>query len=149
MLTPAQWASYRDKVNETNNSFNQEEVIWRRTISNLDRYGEDNKETVDITILALLQYNIFRSWPMTSESTSGALDKESMVMILNIDYLSKNGYLTINGNLDFDPSSDIFIHNSQEYRAAGETPMSQAGDRPLFIQIILKRLKTPTGTNKY
>jgi hypothetical protein len=86
---------------------------------------------------------------MTDETVSGALDKENIVAMLNRDYLDGLGYLTADGMIDIDPGVDIFFHLGLEYRSAGETPISQAGDNPLHYYLVLKREETPTGTDKY
>jgi len=150
MLTPAQWQSYKDIVNQASESFNQETVTWYRLARNFQRYGEDNGPVYDQRSLpCLISYNVFRVWPMTKETDSGALDQESLVMMLNIQQMSDLGYLNAAGFLDMDPGQDYFVHMGLEYRAAGETPVSQAGDEPLHIYVILKRMDTPTGTQKY
>lgn len=144
------WDRYRGIINSVHDDFNQETVTWLKYNPTLDRYGEssDNSYT-EIELKALVQYNIFRVWPMTDETIGGALDKENIVLYLNKDYLSEQGYLNTEGYLDFDPGKDIFTHMGQRYRASGETPISQAHSDPLFILIVLKRIVTNTGEDKY
>ncbi len=151
-LTALQWQAYKNVVNDAADSFNQEIVIWHRLTKSLDRYGEDNKgsETYqDISLNCLLAYNFFRTWPMSDETPTGLLDKESIAMILNRQYLIDNGWLNAGGMFDMNAGKDTFTHLGIDYKAAGETPVSQAGDEPLHFYIILKRLKTITGDKKY
>ena len=152
MLTPAQWQAYKDVVNQAAASFNQDVVVWRRFTRKRARYGEDSDSDihfVSINLPCLIAYNVFRTWPMTDETIAGALDQESLVMMVNKQQLSDLGYLNSNGFFDMDPGYDRFLHMGIEYRSAGETPISQAGDEPLHFYIILKRTDVPTGGDKY
>lgn len=152
MLTTAQWTAYRNIINQAAESFNNDTITWRRFTRGLQRYGEDdgsNNNYTDITLNCLIAYNVFRTWPMTSETTSGALDKENIVVILNKDYLDGLGYLNVDKFFKMDPGKDIFIHRGIEYRSAGETEISQAGDDPLLYYIILSREESNTGDQTY
>lgn len=152
MLTTAQWAAYKRVIDTASESFNQDIVLWRRQIRRLPRYGEDDPNTPgydDINLNALIAFNVFRTWPMTDETPSGALDKENIVMILNKEYLRGLGYLNAAGFFDMDPGQDIFIHRGITYRSAGETEVSQAGDDPLMFYIVLSREESNTGDSKY
>ena len=152
MLTPAQWQAYTDVINQASESFNQDTITWRRFDRGFQRYGKDTKANIhdtDIPLDCLIAYNIFRMWPMTDESTAGALDKENIVLILNKKYLEDLGHLNSFGMFAMDPGKDIFIHRGKEYRASGETEVAQAGDEPLMFYIVLKREETPTGDDKY
>lgn len=152
MLTTAQWQAYKNIINDVHDSFNQDTVTWHRFTKGLQRYGEDDitKDTyTDIPLKCLISYNIFRTWPMTAETPSGGVDKENIVMILNKNYLSENGYLNSSGFFALDPGKDFFIHMGLTYRSAGETPVAQAGDENLLFYVILSREETPTGTEKY
>lgn len=152
MLTPSQWQSYKDIINKASESFNKDILIWRRFVRSRQRYGEDTQTSevfTDIDLDCLMSYNVFRTWPMTVESKSGALDSESIVAILNKKYLEDNGYLNSDGFFDMNPGKDKFIHQGIEYRSSGETGVSQAGDEAIMFYVILKRQETPTGTDKY
>jgi len=148
----SQWQTYKNIINKAATSFNKETLIWRRYVRGFDRWGEDkatSKVYTDIELLCLIAYNAFRTWPMTDESPSGALDKENIVVMLNKQYLDDLGYLNSDGYIDMDPGEDIFVHMGITYRSAGETPVSQAGDDPLHFYLILKREETDTGSDKY
>lgn len=145
------WTRYKRAIDDVHSDFNQAIIVWKKYIENLSRYGDDSvKQTyLDIPLQVLIQYNMFRTWPMTSETDSGALDMESITVYINNTYLQSIGYLTSEGNLGFDPGMDYFEYNGQSYRASGETPVSQAKDTNLFTFLILKRLPTKTGDEKY
>jgi len=151
-ISPSQMATYKKIINGAHDFFNQDTIVWVRKTYGLQRYGEDNGSNItteSITLKCLNAYNYFRSWPMTDETVGGKIDKESMVVLLNNKYLDDLGYMTAEGNFDFDPGTDHFIFQGQRMDAAGETPMSQAGDEPLLTMLILKREPTKTGSDKY
>lgn len=150
-ISDLQWDIYKKIINDAHEDFNQDTITWVRQLHSMPRYGEDegNRSTGNITLKCLNAYNFFRTWPMTDESVAGKIDKESQVVMLNKEYLNGLGYLTVDGNFDFDPGADYFIFQGQKLTAAGETPLSQAYDDPLHIMLILKREPTPTGSPKY
>lgn len=152
MLTPAQWQAYRDVINLASESFNQDIITWHRFTRGFQRYGEDTTSDdhhTEIPLNCLIAYNIFRTWPMTEGNVGGELDKENIVVLLNKDYLEGLGYLNAFGMFAMDPGKDLFTHRGKEYRASGETEVSQAGDEPLMFYIVMKREETPTGSDKY
>ena len=151
-INPAQWQVYKNIINSAHKTFNQDILTWRRLTTGLQVFGEDdpqNNTYEDIQLEVLITYNIFRTWPITQNTPDGLLDRENIVMMLNKKYLSDLGYLNADGYFQFDPGKDKFFHHGQEYRAMGETPVSQAGDDPLHFYIILIRQKTETGNSKY
>ena len=152
MISNGMWQVYKNLINKVHDDFNQDTITWKRFIRGKQRYGEDDishDNYTDINLLCLIAYNVFRTWPMTAKSVAGDLDKESIVVILNKKYLEDLGYLNTNSFFDMDPGKDKFIHHGLEYRASGETQVSQAKDEPLLFYIILSRQETPTGTGKY
>ena len=151
-ISKAQWQVYKDIINNAHNIFNKDIVTWRRLITGLQPFGEDDPSlngTEDIQLETLITYNIFRTWPITQNTPDGVLDRENIVLMFTKKYLSDLGYLNSDGYFHFDPGKDLFIHHGQEYRAMGETPISQAYDDALHIYIILIRQKTQTGESKY
>jgi len=152
MLTPLQWQSYRNVINQAAEGFNNDVLIWRRQTRSFQRNGEDDATVpahIDINLDCLIAYNVFRTWPMSDETISGMLDKENIVAILNKDYLRGLGYLNSTGFFDMDPGQDKFFHRGMEYRSAGETEVAQAGDDPLMFYIVLAREESATGSKKY
>ena len=152
MLNTAQWQVYKNIINQAHDSFNQDTIVWHRYIGGFKRYGEDEPESnksEDIDLKCLIQYNIFRTWPMTKKTPSGTDDKESIVLILNKNYLEGLGYTTTDGFFTMNPGKDLFILHGIGYRPSGETEVAQAGDEPLLFYIVLSRDENETGTDKY
>lgn len=152
MLSTAQWQVYKNIINKAQDSFNQDNITWHRHAWGFQRYGEDtkaNENYTDIVLKCLVGYNVFRTWPMTRETTGGAIDKENIVLLLNKKYLEDLGYLNADGFFAMDPGKDKFTHRGIAYRAAGETEVAQAGDDPLLFYIVLKREDSITGDAKY
>ena len=158
-LSSATWDKYARVINGVNSDFNQDGVLWKRSLvtrSNTEpvpRFNEqEQNESTDydyIPLLVLLDYNYFRKWPLTKETESGELDNQNMAMILNRKYLSDLGYLTSEGYFDFQPDKDYFIHRGIKYKAEGDTLVSQANNNPLLFQIILHRKGLLTGEERY
>jgi hypothetical protein len=151
-ISPAMWQVYKNIINKAHDIFNKDIVTWRRLTTGLQPFGEDdvsNDSFEDIDLEVLITYNIFRTWPITQNTPEGILDRENIVLMFTKKYLLDLGYLNADGYFAFNPGRDTFIHHGQEYRAMGETPISQAYDDALHIYIILIRQKTPTGNSKY
>jgi len=150
VLPPIPWADYKEIIDCFHTEANQETIIWRRYDNIIDRYGEDPLEVfTDIDILALVQYNYFRTWPIDKANVAGMVDKESCTVFFNTQYLIDEGHTNANDLLDFDPGQDFFLINGLRYKVFGETETAQANDKTLLQIIILKREETPTGSDKY
>lgn len=148
MLTPAEWQDYANVINEfMQNDSAKKPIVWRRFLYNLDRYREDSKDknTQDIILDVLLNYNYFRTWPITFTTESGELDRQSIQILINKDYLKTLGYLTPSNNFDFNPDKDLFIIDGKPHRAMGDTSVSQASSLDLIISIIVKREELETS----
>lgn len=148
-MTPADWQRYEDVINEFQEDAFQQIITWRRRATTVDPHGEDsNIRYEDLELKGLVHYNHFRSWPLTSYTETGEIDKQNCMVFLNIAYLKTLG-LAQNGQLEFEQSYDRFIINGTEYQPAGDSQVAQANDQPLFIFIVLKRTDKPTGTPTY
>lgn len=123
-------------------------ITWRRLNMNYDRFGEgDNKRFTDISLMAVIGYNDFRTWPSTLNTDTGILDKGSMYLLFNREDLKLKGYINNNGNLDFDPINDRFIVDGIEYRPDGDTNIALAFNDPMYYMVIISREVIRTGTN--
>jgi len=100
-------------------------------------------------LLGLIQYNDYRSWPSTKTTDSGEIDKQNLLLYLNIKYLSDNGFANSDGFLNFDPGADRFIIKGITYKALGESQTAQASEEPLLQFIILKREEIDTVEDQY
>ena len=151
-LTDAEWQEYRDVINEFHEDANQETVTWRKHINVLDRYGEDKDggpSYNDTPLLALVQDNFFRSWPINDATVTGKIDQESVMLYINTQYLVDTGYANAAGQLVFDPGKDFFIVKGVTYKVYGELTSAQAKETNLFNLIILRREEIATSAKKY
>jgi hypothetical protein len=123
------------------------EVIWRRLKKNYDRFGEgESRKYQEIKLKVIPGYNDFRTWPTTNFTEAGAVDKESMYLLINRDYLKELGYINSRGNLDFDPVYDKFVLHGLIYKADGDTNIAPSYDQSLYFLLILSRDLIKTGT---
>jgi len=145
------WIDYKNVVNEFHEDAFQQEITLRRVVKGgLDPHGEDTPDSYTVLILkGLLQYNDYRTWPSTKNTSSGEVDKQNTLLYLNIKYLKDNNLTNGDGFLDFDPGHDRFILKGQEYKALGESQTAQASDEPLLQYIILKREEKDTTDSIY
>ena len=150
-LTAADWQDYEDCINEFSmEDSHVQDVIWQRLATNLSRWGEDdNVVRTNQLINGLAQYNYFKSWPTNQTTVSGEIDKESLLLWLNIKYLTDNGWMTANGQFNFRPGEDRFVIRGEVYKALGDSQAAQAKDKPLEIFIVLKKEETDTGDLAY
>lgn len=151
-LTDAQWALYKSIIDEFAEDANQETVTWKHATNALDRYGEDKLSGVvyeDRALKCLVQYNFFRSWPINDATVSGKIDKESIMLYINTQYLIDQGWTNASQQLNFDPGKDYFIVDGLTYKVFGETRAAQAKDKALLELIILKREEIATHDQKY
>lgn len=151
LISSAEWAAYRQVINDASDTFGQQLITWNAVSKRLAFSGDerDSDEITYISLRGLCQYNIFKLWPNTKESDAGELDKESMAIILNKDYLNSLHYLNSQGNFIYNPETDTFTINGEKYYPAGDTQVAQTHEDPLHIYIILKRTPTPTGDTIY
>lgn len=149
-ISNAEWANFRNIINGVHEDFNQAILIWKKLDKKIDRFKEEAASYTDIQLKCLIQYNVFRTWPMTVETDAGSLDGESITVFINNKYLSDLGYLLPNSSFKFDPGVDLFDYKGQLYRSSGETPVSQVDNNlDLFTMLILKRIPTETSQPKY
>jgi hypothetical protein len=142
------WEHYKSIIRDAKDTFDQAIITWIRSKGGLDYHGEDNatERFDEIGINGLMIFNSFRTWPITRFTETGATDQENVVLQLNRRYLDELGYLTADGDFAFNPTADRFKYLGKVYKAAGDTPISQAPDDPLHFYIILQREETDTGS---
>ena len=146
VMTPEIWNTYIKVINAFSDSVSEQEILWKHMSSNIDRWQEGMaKKFEDRNMLSLVQANTFRTWPVDTRTDAGIIDKEYLHLFINLQYLRDKGWLTSGGSLDFNPDYDRFWINGQEYKPAGDTPISQAGDQLIFYILILEREETKTG----
>lgn len=149
-MSEADWQAYRDVLNTWQEDAFQEDIIWRRLVTRTNAHGEDSNDRYsDTTLKGLLQYNYFRSWPMTQPTDTGEIDKESVLLYLNLKHLDDLTLLDAKKQFKFSPGFDRFVLRGRIYKAMGDSHIAQAKDQPVFIFIILKREETSTGDPVY
>lgn len=151
IISTSDWDDYRDAINQGSESFGQVPILWRRNTVFRSQFGEDpigaGKQYTDTPIVALIQSNYFRTWPITKSTTTGELDKENLTLIINHQYLKDNDWLTVENYPDIKPDTDRFIIKGRPYKAEGDIDVSYANNEPVLFYIMLKRELTMTKNN--
>ena len=145
LVGQANWDAFRNLMRDAHDTFAQKDIIWNRLVTQQDRWGEDTGTLmVPIALKCLCNYNYMRTWPITQGTDAGKLDRSSVQILLNKDYLRDLGYLNEDGYFDFGRNEDTFILDGITYRDFGDTAISQAHDDDLWFAIILKREEEST-----
>ena len=147
LVGPANWAAYEDLMRNAHETFGKQVITWRKSLGGLDEHGEDNlsERFEDRDLEVLLNYNVFRTWPINRQSESGMVDNQTVAVIVNRRYLSENSWLTPEGNFAFSPTADRFIINGLTYSSKGDTQSSQGHSDPIWYQFILQRENPETS----
>lgn len=146
-ISPSLWAKYKGIINEFHNDAFQDDITWVRNLGTVPRHGEDRPMNEDpIALKGLFQYNGFRVWPLTQFTPSGEEDKQSEVILFNIQYLKSLNLLDTENRLPYDQAKDIFIHRGIKYESGGDTLLAQAEGEPLLFLIILKKINGYSDT---
>lgn len=144
MVSDAMWAKYVGIINSFHDDANQQVITWESARSIKSRLGTDVIRE-EKQILGLIQYNFFRNWPINKASATGEVDKESMVVLFNIEYMKTEGYLNLNEQFDFDPGYDRFVVDGIRYKAMGDSKTAQAKNKAIMLFVILQREEVETG----
>ena len=151
LVSDADWAKFVKVVADSHDTFNKQTITWVRSDGSFNVDGEDeNKNTSDVSLEVLLNYNHFRTWPITRTTETGELDRQSVVVLINVDYLRGLGYINVNNNFQFSADEDRFIIEGIKYKDYGFTKVSQAQTtvgvaEGLLIQLVLAREETETS----
>jgi hypothetical protein len=138
-ITDLEWEDYEATINNFHDDAFQQTVVWRRSISMFNKLGQTVNRTVDTDLKGLINYNHFRSWPINKESITGQVDKESMLLYINNQYLADLDLLDEAGVFKFNPDLDKFIVDNIEYAAKGNSQTAQTKTKKLLHFIVLKR----------
>lgn len=139
-ISDADWADFYSIINASAEDFFQKTITWRSWI--IDRNGDAEGEKVElpqISLKCLINYNYMRTWPITNRTESGGNDRQSVQVYFNKNELALAGYLTPDGNLNYNPGTDKFIIDGIQYEPSGDTSAAQAKDIDLFFTLILQR----------
>lgn len=150
-MTDADWQKYYDVINTWQQDAFQEPFNWFTAYSRTHNYGEDSniRRWKVKELKGLIQYNYFRSWPMTQSTDAGEMDKESILLYINIAHLASLNALNEHSQFVLNPGLDRFVVRGRVYKAQGDSHAAQAKDRPLFVFIILKREETETAQDLF
>lgn len=145
------WADFESAIStDAQDTFFKEIIVWRRTLTNLDRWKEDNltAQTNDVQLKCLINYNFPRSWPVTGYTETGEIDKESMQVLFVKKYLRDLGFIDSNGLFIYNEDLDYFYLNGLKYKPSGDTDASQANTDALIVAVIMLRQKPDTGNKR-
>lgn len=147
LLTDAEWDDFKGTIFEAHETFNNDILTWRRRLYFIDPYNEDPNTAGwdDIPLNVYLIGNYFRSWPITELQPYGDIDKESMGVLINRQYLENSGYINSYGKFNFSPGDDRFLWNGITHKCMGWVDVSQAKDEMLMVMLILVREEEYTG----
>lgn len=148
LIGASNWAKFKAVMRNAHDTFNQDIITWRRWVEGTTQlYNEEPSGTfVEINLKVLMFYNTFRTWPITQKEVSGEIDNQNTVVMINREYLGELGYLTAEGQMDYQPDKDYFYHRGKVYKPEGDTLVSQAHNDPLHIYLILRVQEGMTGT---
>lgn len=149
LMSTAEWEEYKKSINDIHNDFNQTPIIWRRKLSNFNRFGEDPSgdggQYTDVNLSVLILSNYFRTWPINKPELTGEDDKQNLTIILNYKYLRDLGYTTQQGYFNFNPGLDRFIIKGRVYKPFGDTDVAYANNEPLLFYITCERDANMSG----
>lgn len=137
------WGRYKGIINQfQDDAFNDILQLYPQ-LDYIPIHGEDEAELGPaIEFKCLFLYNYFRTWPIIGYTGTGEVDKQSVVALINLEYLRREHPDRIepeSGRLIYKPDHDLFIHRNDKYMATGDSFVSQADDEPLLFMLILKR----------
>lgn len=149
-MNQADWDMHNNAINDWQEDAFQEDIILHRMVTTLSLHGEDNNIVPeDIPLKGLVQYNVFRSWPIDQATDTGEIDKQSCMVFLNKKWLRDQGLNNTDDELEYDPAVDRFSIKGTKYMPAGDSDIAQSHDNPLLFFIILKREEVNTGSQRY
>lgn len=146
LVSDAMWDIYKKTMMDIHDTFAKKEIIWVNNSRREDRFGEDKiNEPNQIVLLGLYNSNYMRTWPVTTNTSSGEIDQQSAQIFFNKEYLQNIGYLNADGYFKYNPGLDRFIIDGLQYKAFGDTATAQMMDDDAWVTIIIKRDVAETG----
>lgn len=147
LLSPLDWAAYRQAINDASDTFNHQIITWARANVILDYHGNDDTphSFQHIQLECLCNYNIIPSWSVDKATNTGVVDKEGIPVIFNKQYLRDLGFIAADGMMDFNLSTDYFILMGEKYKVRGDTQAAQAKTDPLLQYFVIIRDNPQTG----
>jgi hypothetical protein len=143
------WLDFRGVMRNIHDTFEQKKITWLRKIVTVNVNMEDSNTAMEsVTLEVQLNYNYMRSWPITNTTESGEIDRQSVQVLVNKDWLREKGYINSNNYFDYNPDVDRFIIDGMMMKAVGDTAVSQSIDDDILITFLLKREETDTGVKR-
>jgi hypothetical protein len=141
MVTPAQHQAFKDLHRQYFDGMAGITLTWERLNEGVDRFGEGESYGYEsVPIKAIVGFNHFRTWPVNRGNEGGVQDYQHLYVMINMDYLSENGYVSDWGNFNFDPTLDRFKHAGLTYTPIGDTDIAQIYSEAGYYMVILQRL---------
>lgn len=146
LISPQAWAEFEASQHRAHETFMTKEILWKKRIgTKRSRYGEDVPSTFENRyVKALCNFNYMRSWPSEEATETGKIDRQSIQILFSKKMLADQGWLTPDGNMDYDDGHDWFIVNGISYFAGGDTPASQAYSDDLLFCITVRPQEVAT-----
>lgn len=149
LVNQSDWDDFKALMREAHDDFETKPILWKRVVSISSEFMEDNTYAPEeIQLQGQTNYNYLRSWPITMQTTSGELDRQTIQVLFNKDYLRELGYINTNNYFEFSPDLDRFIIDGITYKELGDTSASLANGDDILVTLILKREETNTGSKK-
>lgn len=150
LISQPEWAEYKSLMLDAHDTFNQKTITWLRRQVQIQRFGEDPQDNgfVPIQLKVLLNYNYRRTWPISLTTETGELDKQSVQVYVNKQYLETLGFINDAGAFNYNPDVDRFIIDGLVWKPVGDTSAAQANSQDILISFILKREETITGDKR-
>lgn len=147
LLSSAEWASFRQAINNASDTFNAHVVIWHSLNKRLDFHGDerDPKTFTSHNLNCLINSNYLKTWPDNKLTEAGDVNRDNLCLIFNRDYLGGLGFLDGDGEFIVDPEYDYFEIMGQKYSVAGGMAVAQAYDLNTLVYLILTPNIIPTG----
>lgn len=135
---------------DAQDTFFTQPIVWRRKITRIDRYSEDNDQGLseDIILLGLCNYNYMRSWPISRTTETGETDEQSIQLLFTKKHLRDQGYLNNQDYFVYDPGQDFFLIDGLLLKPMGDSSVSAIQDHSLLISIVVVRQSTLTGNSR-
>jgi hypothetical protein len=149
-ISPEEWALYEDTINDFHDDAFQQPITLSLCIRQAGQFSADSTALYeDKEIKGLILYNHFRSWPINTQTITGEIDKESVLLFLNTEYLRSLDLVNDNGLLKFKPANDYFTIDGLRYKPSGDSKTAQTNDKTLLNFVVLRRDIINTGQSKY
>lgn len=142
LVSDKAWNRYKKVVQRfMDDDTGLQKVTWLKHIKFPLDFGEDNSldNYTKHEILALINYDSFRTWPANIGTPLGDLDNINCALLISQSRLQEMGFLDESGYWKFDSVLDRFLINGQMYIPKGDTQVAQAKNNVLAFQIILRR----------